>query len=376
MARYFGTVGFWFIGDWDMEQAAKAQMLQKVKELYEADAYAGIMDLLEPLLDDIDYELALELARAYINAGNAIESSSAEAVGLAGSAEDLYMNANALLDRFAGDGKEHSTYLFYKGYALFKLGLSADAQMRFERALRFIKFGSEDKLLPTIQRMLTLCKTLDPDNHEISLSKQDEAIIDEHIKKNFGTYKILFKTDRYELLNIAPTEEHPFNLIITKGVSGRKLNVPAGVDELTNSRIELAICLPKEWEFSNSESYNLWPINTLCELINYILTTDEFVGFGYTFNQNRTLHSSTDFTGGMLTALGAYDKNVQEVTLSDNSLVRFFELVLLFPMELAFRQNHDAAALLEVFALKGVVPSPVRKRMDVCIEAAPVIEKV
>lgn len=376
MARYFGTLGFWFRGDWDMEQAAKAQMLQKVKELYEADAYAGIMDLLEPLLDDIDYELALELARAYINAGNAIESSSAEAVGLAGSAEDLYMNANALLDRFAGDGKEHSTYLFYKGYALFKLGLSADAQMRFERALRFIKFGSEDKLLPTIQRMLTLCKTLDPDNHEISLSKQDESIIDEHIKKNFGTYKILFKTDRYELLNIAPTEEHPFNLIITKGVSGRKLNVPAGVDELTNSRIELAICLPKEWEFSNSESYNLWPINTLCELINYILTTDEFVGFGYTFNQNRTLHSSTDFTGGMLTALGAYDKNVQEVTLSDNSLVRFFELVLLFPMELAFRQNHDAAALLEVFALKGVVPSPVRKRMDVCIEAAPVVEKV
>ena len=45
-------------------------------------------------------------------------------------------------------------------------------------------------------------------------------------------------------------------------------------------------------------------------------------------------------------------------------------------MELAFRQNHDAAALLEVFALKGVVPSPVRKRMDVCIEAAPVVEKV
>lgn len=355
-----------------MEQAAKAEMLQKVKELYEADAYAGIMDLLEPVLDDIDYELALELARAYINAGNAIESSSPEAVGLAGSAEDLYMNANALLDRFAGEGKEHATYLFYKGFALFKLGLTSDAQMRLERALRYIKFGSEDKLLPTINNMLNLCKTLDPDNQDFALSKEDDAIIDEHIRKNFGNYKILFKTDRYELLNIAPTEEHPFNLILTKGVSGRKLNVPGGVDALTNSRIELAICLPKEWEFSNSESYNLWPINTLCDLINFILTTDEFVGFGYTFNQNRALHSTTDFTGGMLTALGAYDKHIQEVSLSDNSLVRFFELVLLFPMELAFRQNHDAAALLEVFALKGVVPSPVRKRMDVCIQPAPV----
>ncbi len=355
-----------------MEQAAKAEMLQKVKELYEADAYAGIMDLLEPVLDDIDYELALELARAYINAGNSIESSSAEAVGLAGSAEDLYMNANALLDRFAGNGKEHSTYLFYKGYALFKLGLIADAQLRFERALGFIKFGSEDKLLATINNMLNLCKSLDPDNQEMALSKEDDAILDEHIRKNFGSYKILFKTDRYELLNIAPTDEHPFNLILTKGVSGRKLNVPNGVDELTNSRIELAICLPKEWEFSNSESYNLWPINTLCDLINFILVTDEFVGFGYTFNQNHALHSTTDFTGGMLTALGAYDKHIQEVSLSDNSLVRFFELVLLFPMELAFRQNHDAAALLELFALKGVVPSPVRKRMDVCIQPAPV----
>lgn len=358
-----------------MDQATKEQLLAKAKELYDKDAYAALMDLLEPHLEDMDYEVALELARTYINAGSAVESTSAEQVGLAGTSEDLFLNANALLDKYALEGKEHSTYLFYKGYALFKLGLTNDAAIRFERALRFIKFGSEDKLLPTIKRMLALCETLDPDNTELKLAKVDEDIIDEHIRKSFGKYTILFKTDRFELLNIAPTEEHPFNLIITKGLAGKKLNVPNGVDPLTNSRIELALCLPKEWQFSNSETYNLWPINTLCELVNFVLATDEFVGFGYTFNQGKPLHATTDFTGGMLTALGAYEKNVQEVALSDNSLVRFFELVFLFPMELAFRNNHDAAALLELFSLKSVTPSPVRKRMDVCIQAAPV-EKI
>ena len=68
----------------------------------------------------------------------------------------------------------------------------------------------------------------------------------------------------------------------------------------------------------------------------------------------------------MLTAMGAYPRRSQEVALSDNSLVHFFELVFLYPMELAFRQNHTALELLELFESKHTLPSPVRKRQDVC----------
>lgn len=336
------------------------ELLAKVKELYEQNAFGAIIELLEQTEGVLEhYELGLELARAYINQANALAGSDGE---------DLYMQANALLDRYALDGKDHATYLFYKGYALFKLGLVNDASLRFERALRFIKLGVEDGLMPTIERMLSLCKSLDPDNNFMRLKPEDEAILDNHIKEHFGAYQILFKTDRYELLHIAPQKEEgrDFNLIITKGLSGRKLKVPQGVDELTDSRVELAICLPAAWEFSNSEGYNIWPINTLCELINFILTTDEFVGFGYSFSQGKKLHQTTDFSGGMLTAMGAYPRRSQEVALSDNSLVHFFELVFLYPMELAFRQNHTALELLELFESKHTLPSPVRKRQDVC----------
>ena len=107
----------------------------------------------------------------------------------------------------------------------------------------------------------------------------------------------------------------------------------------------------------------------MCELINFILAGHEFVGFGYTFSNDKPWHSSTDFSGGMLTALGGYNHRAQEAVLSDGSYVRFFELIFLYPMELAFRKSHDASALIELFMQKGVRPSPVRKRSDVC--AAP-----
>lgn len=348
----------------DLEQ--QQAMLEQVKELHAQDQFLQIIELLEPMQKDLAYVLGIELARAYINAANANQ----------GMGEDYYALANALLDKYVLDGKKEATYLFYKGYALFKLGLVNDAALRFEMALPLIKLGQEDELFGKIKRLLSLCKSLDPDNQDYSLSKQDEQLIDEHIKQFFGKYQILFKTDRYELLHIPPTEEHPFNLIVTKGLAGRKLNVPMGVDPLANSRLELCLCLPFEWEFTNAEEYNLWPINTLCELINFILSTDEFVGFGYTFSQGKVLHSSTSFVGGMLTALGHYPARCQEVYLSDNAVVHFFELVFLYPMEVAYRQSHSAAELLERFYMQHVEPSPVRNRKDVCMVVDSKAEKI
>ena len=343
-----------------MEAQAKQELLARVHELYEQNAFEGIIDLLEPNIETLEFELALELARAYINHGNTMGQ---------GRSDERYLQANALLDKYGTQGKEHAPFLFYKGYALFKLGLVNDALIRFNRALRFVKLGVDDALLPTIERMKALCESFDPDNQANKLSEADEALLDAHIKEHLGTYQILFKTDRYELLHVKPDDAHPWNLIVTKGLAGKKLKVPLGVDELTNSHVELALCLPPEWQFSTSEEYNLWPINALCELINFILAGNEFVGFGYTFSNDKPWHSSTDFSGGMLTALGGYNHRAQEAVLSDGSYVRFFELIFLYPMELAFRKSHDASALIELFMQKGVRPSPVRKRSDVC--AAP-----
>lgn len=343
-----------------MEAQAKQELLARVHQLYEQDAFEGIIDLLEPSVAELEFDLALELARAYINLGNTMGQ---------GKGDERYLQANALLDKYGTQGKDHAPFLFYKGYALFKLGLVNDALIRFNRALRFVKFGVDDALLPTIERMKALCESFDPDNNSTKLSAADEAVLDAHIKEHFGTYQILFKTDRYELLHVKPDEAHPWNLIVTKGLAGKKLNVPLGVDELTNSHVELALCLPPEWQFSSSEEYNLWPINALCELINFILAGSEFVGFGYTFSNDKPWHSSTEFSGGMLTAIGGYNHQAQEAILTDGSYVRFFELIFLYPMELAFRKTHDAASLLDLFVQKSVRPSPVRKRSDVC--AAP-----
>lgn len=348
-----------------MAEQQRQELLAQIRKWHEDDDFSAIIERLEPEISELDYELALELARAYINAANALGADSSVIVGTSG---ELYARANALLDKFSLQGKEHATYLFYKGFALFKLGLINDAAIRLERSQRFIKLGSEDHLMPMLNKLLALCASLDPDNESLTLKAEDEALIDAHIKQHFGAYRVLFKTDRYEILNVPPSAEHNFNLIVTKGLAGKQLQVPAGVDPLTDSRLELAMCLPATWEFSNSEGYNIWPLNVLCDLINFILTTNDFVGFGYTFSQNKPLHSSTEFSGGMLTALGAYSRQSAELVLTDNSYVHFFELIFLYPMELSFRQSHSAHELLELFQQKHIAPSPVRKRQDVCVQ--------
>ena len=97
-----------------MEAQAKQELLARVHELYEQNAFEGIIDLLEPNIETLEFELALELARAYINHGNTMGQ---------GRGDERYLQANALLDKYGTQGKEHAPFLFYKGYALFKLGL-------------------------------------------------------------------------------------------------------------------------------------------------------------------------------------------------------------------------------------------------------------
>ena len=135
------------------EQGSKEQLLEQIKKWHEEDAFNAIIERLEPEVSTLDYDLALELARAYINNGAVV-----------GDAGELYAQANALLDKYVLQGKEHATYLFYKGFALFKLGLINDAAIRLERAQRFIKLGSEDHLMPMLNKLLALCASLDPDN--------------------------------------------------------------------------------------------------------------------------------------------------------------------------------------------------------------------
>ncbi len=314
------------------------------------DDYDGIIDFIATL-DNVDFDCALQLARAHINKANRAEPSYAY---------KLYLNASDILDTYAQKGKDSPSWLFYKGYTLFKLNLVSEALIRFERAMRFVTI-SDGALFNQIGNMLKICKTLEARLSE-TLSDDDLNLIDEHIQKHFGSYSVLSSSDSIDLIDVAPTESHNYHVIMTKGLSAFLMDVPDGFDKKSNARIELAIALPLKWDKSNT-----WSFELLRKLSMLLKSGNRFLGFGFTLDNEKAFAKNTAYTGAMLTALGDYSKESQAIELANGDTVNIFQVVPLMPMEVAYRQKHQAQELLDLFKLRHVVLSPlVDGREDVC----------
>ena len=69
----------------------------------------------------------------------------------------------------------------------------------------------------------------------------------------------------------------------------------------------------------------------------------------------------------MLTALGDYPKEAQSYQDAQGLQVNLFQMVPLMPMEVAYRLNHSAQDLLNLFKLRHVALTPLFEgRPDVC----------
>ncbi len=326
----------------------REKLLSEINALFDADNYGGILDLLEDEVADLDYELSLWLVRTYINANNCRMCEG----------DEYFLRANAVLDKFAMSGKDDPYYQFYKAYVLYKLNLLDDAVIRLERSLKVANVMRDGEIFARAQKLLANCRNLLAKPASRALDLQALYAREAHVKEHFGQYEILFKTDRYEILHVSPTEEHPFHVLITSGLSNKEMEVPEGYDHGENARLELVLTLPYRWTFASGGDFYIWPVQMLCDIANYVLDEAEYLGFGFSFNNDAPLSPHTKFTGGMLTALGNYPDEAQSAILPDGSQINFFEIILLRPFELKFREQHKAAELIELFVRHDTPLSP------------------
>ncbi len=321
-------------------------LLDKIKVLHESNDFDGIIDLISTIDEELTLDIALELARAYINKAN-IDGDFA-----------LYQDASDILDRFGQATRDNPIFLFYKGYCLFKMNLIDDAIIRLERALRFIDI-KDAALLTKVQNTLNSCKNL-KERSEITFSDEENALISLHIKEKFGEASTFAIMDNIDLLKIESNDKHNYDVIMTKGLSAYDMNVPSGYAKDENAYCELCIILPKKWDYSKE-----WPLNLIRDFAMQIVMHKDFLGFGYTVDNYENLKDSR-FSGAMLTALGDYAEDCQYVKIN-NKVVRFLQIIPLLPMEVAYRKNHSANDLLDIFKLRHIVLTPIDDaRIDVC----------
>ena len=327
----------------------KTDLLAKVGELYKNDELFKIIDLLEN--SELDFELCMELVRTYINAANRTSDPFS-----------LFEKAEILLDKFSLEGKLSAKYHFLRGYILFKKGLIADSLIRFEKALKHASV-MDGQLFSNTTIMIDNAKRLLDKAEFKGLDEKDSQELLAFIEKNFGKANHLCEFSHVSLYQIAPTKEHDYNLIVSVGLSGKNSESSSN---LKQENIELCLALPKDYRF-NKDSKSAFEIYMLIEIISYLITEKNPVGFGYYLEKEKGFSKRTAFTGAMLASLGEYPKESQSVTLSSGLNVNFYELLPLRPMELNFRKTHSAHELLELFKEHLIKLTPfISTRDDVC----------
>lgn len=335
----------------------KEEILAKAQTLNAVDDYDGLIELLGAAYDASgnDYDYALELSRAFINKGNSADEGF-----------PFYVKANALLDNCALSGKDDPVWLYRKAYTLYKLNLVEDAIIRLERAARFVDINSAVSLL-AINNLLTVCRKLEEKMKLTKLSDADCEAFFAHVNKYFGTPSLLFNADGVEFYVVSENEKHDYKMVVSLGVSALTMPVPAGFSQRENAHAEICVILPKKWEMDLSQERLAWPLKVLSSLCNYVLTEKAFVGFGFSFDNGKPFSSQTKFQGAMLTALGDYPEEAQSYKDPEGNQVNFFQMVSLMPMEVAYRLNHNAQDLLNLFKLRHVALTPLFEgRPDVC----------
>lgn len=324
-----------------LEAEEKQSLKDRLQQLDAACSYREMVDALEAL-PEIDLELALILVRAYLNLHSQTE-------------EDLCLQrAEDILNTFEDEGGSDALYLYLKAMCLIKENLLQDARMRLERALRFVPVTTPE-LFGRIQQQLSLIERAAGQRR---LNAEESAAFDLHCALYFGRVHARVQGDNLEIVVFEPNAEHDYYLLVTKGLSSRRQTVPAGADPRDNSCLELAMALPKSWPVERSELQYYYPFRLLFDLASQVRLSPNFVGFGYCVDYGRPLLPELKISGVMLTALGAYQKIAQSFVLNDGFRVNIFQVLPLYPLELAYRQDHSAEQLLERLQNAGAVLSP------------------
>ncbi|MGN1281717.1 MAG: suppressor of fused domain protein, partial [Succinivibrio sp.] len=328
----------------------KVELKEQVDTLYKDNELFKVIALLEN--SELDFELCMLLVRTYINAANRTSDP-----------YSLYQKAQVILDNFAIEGKTSACYQFYQGYILFKQGLTSDSLIRFEQALKFAHV--EDGVL-----FANICTMIENAKRELRLSEfkplpaEDRNELLAFIRDKFGEATHLCSLNRIDLYHIAPTEAHDYNMIVSVGLSAK--------DNLNHEHnqgsdlVEVCLTLPSEYRFDR-DNKNCFEIFMLIEIINFMQTETNPLGFGYYLEKEGGFSKRTAFNGAMLVSLGDFPKESQNVTLASGRIVNFYELIPLRPMELAYRKEHSATDLLNLFKEKLVKLTPfISSRDDVC----------
>ena len=186
-------------------------------------------------------------------------------------------------------------------------------------------------------------------------SVEEMNVIEEHIQQYFGECKNVF----HELVSpdihvdiciVPPDGERNYYTLITMGMGAHRMNVPEELAEYKLERAELAIALPKNWKLTSEDFKNerwYWPVRLLKTLARLPISSNTWLGFGHTMDNEADFAKNTKLCAAMLTGPQGTEEGSEVCILPNGEEVNFYQVIPLYRDELEYKLAHDADALLD-----------------------------
>lgn len=181
--------------------------------------------------------------------------------------------------------------------------------------------------------------------------------IQTHVERHVGKvtsvfHEILSDIVHLDVLFIPGDPRRPYNLLVTSGVSDLPMAVPEGNEEFRHA--ELLIALPLGWKLGGddvNEESNYWPIRWLKSVGRLPHEHRTWIGMGHTIPNGEPPEpiADTRFIGVMLSAQYPLPDEFFQMKTKSGETVSFYQLVPLYPEEMALKLKKGAAEVQERF---------------------------
>ncbi|MEZ6055571.1 MAG: suppressor of fused domain protein [Planctomycetaceae bacterium] len=199
--------------------------------------------------------------------------------------------------------------------------------------------------------------------------------VSDHITQYAGEIDFVYHELVSDLVHIdlhvvKATEERPWHLIVTSGMSEAPMNVPEGAEEFRFG--ELLIALPPEWpldkqSFSNEANY--WPIRLLKQMARLPHEYDTWLGFGHSVPNGDPAvpyHVSAPFTCALLLPPILMPPEFWTLSTPSGREIHFLAVVPLYQEEIEFKLEHGLDPLLDKFEEYHINEIIYRDRPNCC----------
>ncbi|MED1725143.1 suppressor of fused domain protein [Brevibacillus parabrevis] len=166
-------------------------------------------------------------------------------------------------------------------------------------------------------------------------------------------HEIISDTIHIDVNVMSPTEEEPFWVLYTNGMSDLPMTIPDEVQEQMEEvidRAEVMIFLPASWELTEEslKDENLyWPIRLMKQMARFPHQYNTWLGYGHTIPNYAEYEPYADGTGLNGVIMFQLSEELSVISAKDGTQIHAYFLLPLYKEEMDYKLEHGMDALLD-----------------------------